>query len=74
MSLEELETPSSPAAPPPKVIHRRWLLSKRVGDGRRLLVREDQVVGPSAFVTRPPRSPSASAKTAEADRGTLAHS
>ncbi|MFL5861787.1 MAG: hypothetical protein ACJ780_13570 [Solirubrobacteraceae bacterium] len=70
MSLEQLETPSSPAAPPPTAIHRRWLLSKRVGDGRRLLVREDRVAEPSDFVTRPRRP--ASGKTADPTRGTPA--
>ncbi|MGZ4168193.1 MAG: hypothetical protein ACXVRW_07270 [Solirubrobacteraceae bacterium] len=64
MSLDEhFERPSSQAELPTEVIHRRWVLSKRADDGRPLLVREDRVVHPSGFGTRPRRSTSA-----EADR------
>ena len=44
MTREEFSRPSSEATPLADVVHRRWLLSKRVDDGRPLLVREDRVV------------------------------
>ena len=56
MTREEFSRPSSEAAPLADVVHRRWLLSKRVDDGRPLLVREDRVVNPSGCVGRPRRS------------------
>lgn len=54
MSFEDFDRPPS-QAPGTEVIHRRWLLSKRAEDGRPLLVREDKVIHPSGFATRPLR-------------------
>lgn len=49
MSLDDVERPVSGVVPETEVVHRRWLLSKRVDDGRPLIVREDRVVHPSGF-------------------------
>ena len=69
MSFEDFDRP--PSQPPgTDVIHRRWLLSKRVDDGRPLLVREDKVIHPSGFVTRPRRV--AAPETADSSTGTPA--
>jgi hypothetical protein len=53
MSVDDVDRPLSGTVPEMEVVHRRWLLSKRVEDGRPLLVREDRVVHPSAFASRP---------------------
>lgn len=52
MSLDDVDRSLPGAMPETEVIHRRWVLSKRVDDGRPLLVREDRVVYPTGFVSR----------------------
>jgi hypothetical protein len=69
MSFEDFDRPPSPP-PGTEVIHRRWLLSKRVDDGRPLLVREDTVIHPNDFATRPRRV--AAPETADSSTGTPA--
>jgi hypothetical protein len=64
MTHEELSKPSSEAAPLAEMVHRRWLLSKRADDGRPLLVREDRVIHPNGFVSRPRRSSAADTERA----------
>jgi hypothetical protein len=69
MSFEDFDRPPS-QTPGTEVIHRRWLLSKRVDDGRPLLVREDKVIHPSGFARRPRRV--AAPETADSSTGTPA--
>lgn len=69
MSFEDFDRPPS-QTPGTEVIHRRWLLSKRVDDGRPLLVREDKVIHPSGLATRPRRV--AAPETADSTTGTPA--
>jgi hypothetical protein len=52
MSLDDVDRALPGAIPETEVIHRRWVLSKRAGDGRPLLVREDRVVHPSGVASR----------------------
>jgi hypothetical protein len=61
MSLDDADRPLSGAVPATEVVHRRWVLSKRVEDGRPLLVREDRIVHPNDFGTRAGRSTAAEA-------------
>jgi hypothetical protein len=68
MSLDDVDRPLPGAVPPTDAIHRRWVLSKRADDGRPLLVREDRIVHPNDFGTRPRRSEAAQA--AEGASGT----
>jgi hypothetical protein len=56
MSVDDVERPSPRAVPETQVVHRRWLLSKRVDDGRPLIVREDRVVHPNGFASRARRT------------------
>lgn len=70
MSLEDVDRPSSGSGPAAEVVHRRWLLSKRVDDGRPLLVREDRVVHPSGFGS--PSRPTMPTQGADAASGTPA--
>jgi hypothetical protein len=56
MTVEHVDRPAPGAAPAPDVVHRRWVLSKRIDDGRPLLVREDKVVHPGGFGSRPRRA------------------
>jgi hypothetical protein len=69
MSVDDVERPVSGVVPEAKVVHRRWLLSKRVDDGRPLIVREDRVVHPSGFA---PRARTNAANAADAKSGTPA--
>jgi hypothetical protein len=69
MSIENFDRPSS-SAPDAEVIHRRWLLSKRAGDGQPLLIREDKAIHPSGFAKRPRRA--AARKDAESTTQTAA--
>ena len=69
MSLDDVERPVSGVVPETEVVHRRWLLSKRVDDGRPLIVREDRVVHPSGFA---PRQRWTNATKAETTSGTPA--
>ena len=55
MSLDDVDRPLSGAVPVTEVVHRRWVLSTRVDDGRPLLLREDKVVHPNG-VTRARRT------------------
>ena len=70
MSRDDADRPMTGAEPAAEVIHRRWVLSKRVEDGRPLLVREDRVVYPRGFASRTRRM--AAAGDAEATTGTPA--
>lgn len=63
MSLDDVERPVSGVVPETEVVHRRWLLSKRVDDGRPLIVREDRVVHPSGFAPRQRRTNATKAET-----------
>jgi hypothetical protein len=70
MSLDHVNGPLSGAMAQTQVVHRRWVLSKRVDDGRPLLVREDRVVHPTGFVSRTRHT--AAAQVADAPSGTPA--
>jgi hypothetical protein len=70
MSLDDVDRPMTSAMPAAEGIHRRWVLSKRVVDGRPLLLREDRVVHPSGLASRTRRVTAADA--AETTSGTPA--
>jgi hypothetical protein len=69
MSLDDVNRPLSGTVPEMEVVHRRWLLSKRVEDGRPLLVRENRVVHPSGFA---PRAHTTATRAADTTSGTPA--
>ena len=70
MSLDDMDRPMTRTMPATEVIHRRWVLSKRVADGRPLLVPQDRVVRPNGFASRTQRVTAADA--AETTSGTAA--